>query len=77
MIRTAHRPTRMAPQITESGEPWPDPQLAVRTQAEVAEIITANGYPMSASRVGQLERRAMDKLASSKIMRRLFKEIGG
>jgi hypothetical protein len=36
--------------------------LAVRTQQEVAEIMTARGYPMGASAVWWTERRALQKI---------------
>jgi hypothetical protein len=47
-----HRPT---------GHPFHD-VMAIRSQAEVAAIMTANGHPITKQGVGHAERRALAKL---------------
>ena len=42
----------------------PKEETAIRSHEQVAEIMTRNGYPMSRSRVQQLEQQAFLKLAT-------------
>lgn len=48
--------------------------LAVRTQQEVADIMTARGYPMGASAVWCLEKNALKKLRWG--LARIARELG-
>ena len=49
---------------------------AIRTQEEVACIMTDRGYPMSRNAVYQIERRAMAKLARIPILAALAADLG-
>lgn len=47
-------------------------QMAVRTHSEISAIMTQRGYPMSRTRVHQIEKKALLKLRSDPILRRVF-----
>jgi len=51
----------------------------IRTQSEVAQIMTDRGYPMSRGRVHQLEKQAIEKLRErlQQIADRYFEDCGG
>lgn len=49
---------------------------AIRTQTEVAQIMTERGYPMGRGRVYQIEKAALEKLAASQELREIAEELG-
>lgn len=49
---------------------------AIRTHSEVARIMTQNGYPMSRSRVEQVEKIILKKLAYNLQLRTIAFEAG-
>jgi hypothetical protein len=46
------------------------------SQAEVAEIMTDKGFPMCPGRVGQIERKALKKLAENPDILDLAEDLG-
>ncbi len=51
-------------------------EYSVMSQTEVAEHMSRLGYPMSRSRVDQLEHRALSKIAADPIIRKMAEDIG-
>lgn len=49
---------------------------SIRTQSEVAEIMTERGYPMNRSMVYALEKRALRKMAKHPILAALARDLG-
>ncbi len=72
---STHRPSREVPQRDDHYVFLKDSPLPVLSQREVAEIMTARGYPMTASAVGQTEKRALRKIAEHPLMQDLWEEI--
>ncbi len=54
----------------------PNPH-AIRTLQQVADIMTERGFPMTRRAVWFAERRALRRLRSEKILKRMFEEMGG
>lgn len=50
---------------------------AIRTLQEVADIMTALGYPMTRRAVWFAERRILRRLRGEESVRRLFEELAG
>lgn len=46
------------------------------THQEVAEVLSARGYPMTAKIAWHLERRALRKIGSDPVVQRLAEELG-
>jgi hypothetical protein len=64
----------LMPPITENS-PLRNDNCAL-THAEVAEIMTARGYPMCRGRVWQIEKKALQKLAAEPEFREVAAELG-
>lgn len=46
----------------------------IRTQSEVAKIMTERGHPLSRERVQQIEKRAIEKLSKDSELAKLARE---
>lgn len=47
----------------------------LRTQQQVAQLMTERGYPMSRARVGEIEAKALRKMRKHPLMRELAKQL--
>ncbi|HEV3343069.1 MAG TPA: hypothetical protein VG125_22030 [Pirellulales bacterium] len=54
---------------------WAEPR-GVRSQAEVAALMTERGYPMSRARVFQIEGVALRKLRQDPVLKQLAADLG-
>jgi hypothetical protein len=62
----------MKRRTTSAGEHYLAP---VRSQDEVAAIMTARGYPMTGSNIYCTERRVFEKLRRDPVLQRLLREM--
>ncbi len=50
-------------------------EFAIRSQEQVAELMAQQGYPMTRSRVAQIEKSAFRKLRANPVFQRLFADL--
>ena len=51
-------------------------EQSVLTQSQVAALMTERGYPMSRSRVDQIEQKALAKIALDPLIRKMAVDFG-